>query len=162
MNNINMNIQQISNNDILSVILINLNITDILSLRLTNLFFYEILSKQSILWDILAKKYLNPKIKTIFKTNFRIFQQIGWGFMNQCAHCGNCLLKNNKLDLIICSCHFHNSRLNFYLKYHHKCLKYFKKNTMYYGTNNRDRTTSFILYCPLCNDEVVGINSNLY
>ena len=44
-----MNIQQISNNDILSVILINLNITDILSLRLTNLFFYEILSKQSIL-----------------------------------------------------------------------------------------------------------------
>ena len=38
MNNINMNIQQISNNDILSVILINLNITDILSLRLTNLF----------------------------------------------------------------------------------------------------------------------------
>ncbi len=157
-----MNIQQISNTDILSVILINLNITDILSLRLTNLFFYEILSKQSILWDILAKKYLNPKIKTIFKTNFRIFQQIGWGFMNQCAHCGNCLLKNNKLDLIICSCHFHDSRLNFYLKYHHKCLKYFKKNTMYYGTNNRDRTTSFILYCPLCNDEVVGINSNLY
>ena len=44
-----MNIQQIFNNDILSVILINLNITDILSLRLTNLFFYEILSKQSIL-----------------------------------------------------------------------------------------------------------------
>ena len=156
-----MSINVIYNQDILSYMLFFLPIKDIMNFPKLSKTFYELMNKKSNIWKILEPYHLNSGITSRFNSTYDVLQKISWGTDMCCSLCGKKLpLKN--IALLICDCSFHYSRNAIYLKYHSKCLFPYIKNTMRHGNYNREKNPTFLSYCPICKNDVLGLYCTLY